>query len=181
MIFTLVREISFPESYKTINKFNFFAVSSPEPSLCLPSLFHSVMSVLEKSGIGKSWHPSTAQRIAKCFVAVVQSLSRVWHFGIPWTAAHQASLSFIISWTLLKLMSVELVMPSNRFILCRPLLLLPSIFPAPGSFPRSQFFTSGGQRIGVSASTSVLPMNIQSWFPLGRTGLISWLSKGFRF
>ena len=51
-------------------------------------------------------------------------------------------------------------------------------FPASGSFPMSHFFTSGGQSIGVSASTSVLPMNIQDWFPLGWTGWISWLSKG---
>ena len=51
-------------------------------------------------------------------------------------------------------------------------------FPASGSFPTSQFFASGGQRIGVSASTSVLPMNIQHWFPLGWTGWISLQSKG---
>ena len=74
-------------------------------------------------------------------------------------------------------MSTESVMLSNHLILCRP-LLLPSIFPASGSFPMSQFFTSGGQRIRASASASVLPMNIQSWFPLGLTGLISLLSTG---
>ena len=51
-------------------------------------------------------------------------------------------------------------------------------FPASGSFPRSQFFASGGQSIGVSASASVLPVNIQDWFPLGRTGFISLQSKG---
>ena len=61
-------------------------------------------------------------------------------------------------------------MPSNHLILSRPLLLLPSIFPSIRVFPMSQPFTSGGQRIGVSASTSVLPMNIQDWFPLGWTG-----------
>jgi len=54
-------------------------------------------------------------------------------------------------------------------------------FPASGSFPMSQFFTSGGQSVGVSASTSVLPMNIQNWFPLGWTGWISLLSKGFLY
>ena len=69
-------------------------------------------------------------------------------------------------------------MPSNHLILCCPLLLLPSIFPASGSFQMSQLFESGGQRIGVSASTSVLPMNIQDWFPLGWTGWISLQSKG---
>ena len=60
----------------------------------------------------------------------VQSLSRVRFFGIPWTAAHQASLPITNSQNVLKLMSVESVMPSNHLILCRPLLLLPSIFPS---------------------------------------------------
>ena len=60
----------------------------------------------------------------------VQSLSRVWLLVTPWTAACQVSLSIINSWSLLKLMSIELVMPSNHHILCRPLLLLPSIFPS---------------------------------------------------
>ena len=69
-------------------------------------------------------------------------------------------------------------MPSNHLILCRPLLLLPSDFPSIRSFPVSQFFASGGQSIGASASASVLPMNIQDKFPLGRTGLISLQSKG---
>ena len=64
------------------------------------------------------------------FVAVVQSLNHVRLFVNPWTAAHQASLSFTISWNLLKLMSIRSVMPSNYLILCRPLLLLPSIFPS---------------------------------------------------
>ena len=60
----------------------------------------------------------------------VQSLSHVWLFATPWTAAHQASLSITISWSLLKLISIESVMPSNQLILCCPLLLLPSIFPS---------------------------------------------------
>ena len=75
-------------------------------------------------------------------------------------------------------MPIESVMRSNHLILCHLLLLLPSIFPASGSFPMSQFFASGGQSIGASASASVLPMYIQGWFPLGLTGLISLLSKG---
>ena len=61
---------------------------------------------------------------------VVQSLSRVWLFMTPWTAARQASLSFTISQSLLKLMTIELVIPSNHLILCHPLLYLPSIFPS---------------------------------------------------
>ena len=84
------------------------------------------------------------------------------------------------SWSLLKLMSIESVMSSNQLILCHP-LLLPSIFqsfPVSGSFPMSQFFTSGGQSIGVSTSASVVPMNIQDWFPLAWTGWISLQSKG---
>ena len=64
-----------------------------------------------------------------CLVAVVQSLSRVRLLATPWTAGHQASLSFTISWSSLKLMSIESVMPSNHLILCHPLLLPPSIFP----------------------------------------------------
>ena len=60
---------------------------------------------------------------------VVQSLSRVHSAVTPWTAAYQASLSFTIYWSFLKLMSIESAMPSNHLILCRPLLLLPSIFP----------------------------------------------------
>ena len=74
--------------------------------------------------------------------------------------------------------SLESVMPSNHLILCCPFSYHFQSFPAPGSFPMSQFFTSDGQSIGVSASASVLPMNIQDWFPLGLTGWISLQSKG---
>ena len=84
---------------------------------------------------------------------VVQSLSHVQLFATPWTAPHQASISFTISQSLLKLTSFESVMPSNHLILC------PS-FPA------------------LSPSASVLSMNIQDWFPLGLTGLTTLLSKG---
>ena len=91
----------------------------------------------------------------------VQSLSHVLLFATPWTAARQASLSITNSRSLSKLISIESVMPSNHLILCRPLLLLPSIFPSIRVFPVSQFFGSGGQSIGASASASVFPMNIQ--------------------
>ena len=84
-----------------------------------------------------------------CFL-VVQSFSHVWLFATPWTAALQASLSFTISWNLLKLMSIELVMPSNHLGLCHPL----QSFPASGSFLMSRLFTSGGRSIGTSASAS---------------------------
>ena len=95
------------------------------------------------------------------YSSVQFSHSVVFNSATPWTTARQASLSITDSWSLLIFMSIELVMPSNHLVLCRPLLLLPSIFPASGTFPMSQFFASGGQSIGVSASTSVLPMNIQ--------------------
>ena len=76
------------------------------------------------------------------------------------------------------LTSHMLVMPSNHLILCHPLPFSLSIFPSIRSFPMSQLFASGGQSIGVSASTSVLPMNTQDWTPLGWTGWISLQSKG---
>ena len=108
----------------------------------------------------------------------VQSLSPVWLLVTPWTTVFQASLSITNSWSLLKLMSIKLVMPSNHLILCRPLLLPPSIFPSIRVFSMSQFFTSGGQSIGVSGLASVLPLSIQEWFLLGWTGWISLQSKG---
>ena len=79
----------------------------------------------------------------------------------PWTVACQAFLSFTISQSLVKLMSTELVIPSNHFTLCHPLLLLPQFFPASGSFPASLLFASVAQSIRASTSTSVPPMNIQ--------------------
>ena len=92
-------------------------------------------------------------------ISSVQWLSRVRFFATPWTAASQASLSFINSWSLLKLMSIEEVMPSNHLILCCPVLCHQS-FPASGSFPMGRLFSSGGQSIEVLTSASVLPMNI---------------------
>ena len=111
-------------------------------------------------------------------IGSVQSLSHVWLFATSWTTAHQASLSITNSQSLPKLMFIESVMPPNHFILCRPLLLPPSIFPSVRSFQMSQLFASGGQSIGVSASTSVLPKTTQDWSPLGWTSWISLQSKG---
>ena len=105
----------------------------------------------------------------------VQSLSHVRRFVTPWTAARQASLSITNSQSLLKLMSIKLVMPSSHLILFSS---CPQSLPASGSFPMSQLFTWDGQSIGVSASASVLPMNTQDWSPSGRTGWISLQSKG---
>ena len=113
-------------------------------------------------------------------ISSVQSLSRVWLFATPWTVAYQASLSITNSQSLLKLMSIELVMPSNHLILYSPLLLLPSILPNIRVLSNEShfLFPSGGQSIGVSASTSILPGNTQYWSPLGWTGWISLQSKG---
>ena len=108
--------------------------------------------------------------IPPCVVAV-QSLSRVWLFAIPWTAAHQASLSFTISQSLLRLMSIESVMPSNHLILFQLLLLLSSVFPS------IQVFSS--EPAPKYWHFSISPSNEYSGFiSLGLTGLTSLLSKG---
>ena len=107
-------------------------------------------------------------------IIVVQSLSHVWLFANPWTAACQSSLSFTVSefaqthvhWV------CDAIQPSQPPFSC------PQSFLVLGSFPMSHLFTSGGQSMGASASASVLPMNIQDWFPLVWTGWISLQSKG---
>ena len=111
------------------------------------------------------------------YIGSVQSLSCVWLFATLWMTACQASLSITNSQSIPKLMSIESVMPSNHLVLCLP-FSCPQSFPAAGYFSMSQLFTTGGQNIGASASAPFLPMNIQDWFPLGLTGLISLLSKG---
>ena len=102
----------------------------------------------------------------------VQSLSHVQLFATPWTTACQASLSITSSRSLLKLMSIESVMPSTISSSVVPFFSCPQSFPASGSFQMSQLFTSGGQSIRVSALLSVLPVNTQDWSPLGWTGWI---------
>ena len=111
-------------------------------------------------------------------ISSVQSLSRVWLFAIPWLqharppcpsptpGVHSDSYS-LSQWCHITISS-SFVPFSSRL----------QSFPASGSFPMSQFFTAGGQSIGVSASTSVLPMNTQDWSPLGWTGWISLQFKG---
>ena len=108
----------------------------------------------------------------------VQLLSGVRLFATPWITTRQDSLPSPTPGSLLKLMSIELVMPSSHPIFCHPLLLLPPVPPSIRSFPVSQLFTWGGQSIGVSASVSVFQMNTQDWSPLGWTGWISLQSKG---
>ena len=98
----------------------------------------------------------------------------LWPHGLQ----HETSLPFTISQSLLKFMSIESVMLSNHLILCCLILLLPSIFAPSGSFPVSPLFASGRQSIGASVSSSIHPMKIQGWYPLGLTSLISLLYKG---
>ena len=131
--------------------------------------------------LGPSWktpligdqteRPITSQNSNVCFCCSYCSVTKPCLLRTPWTAACLSLVSFIISWSLLKFMSTESVMPSNCLILCCTLLLLPSILPS------IRLFTSGGQSIGASASASVLLVNIQGWFPLWLIGLISLQSK----
>ena len=120
-------------------------------------------------------------------VVAVELLSCVQCFAAPRIAAHRASLSFTISGSLLQFMSM--MMDMSRWYhptSVAPFSSYPQSFPASGSFPMSLLFASGGQSIGTSASASVLPVNIQGWFPLRLVGLISlqslqskWLSRVF--
>ena len=108
--------------------------------------------------------------------SVAQSCPTLCH---PLNHSTPGLLSITNSQSPPKPISIESVIPSSHLILSHPLLLLPSCpqsFPAPGSFRMSQLFTSAGQSIGVSASTSVLPMIIQDWFPLGSTDWLNLLA-----
>ena len=110
-------------------------------------------------------------------IVVVQLLSHVWFFAAPWTAAHQASLSFTISQICsdLYLFSQWRHPTISSFVTSFSSCL--QSFPASGSFPMGRLFTSGDQSIGASASASALPMNIQGWFHLGLIDLVSLLPK----
>ena len=133
---------------------------------CTPRFIVALFTIV------KTWKqpkcPSTDEEIKMLYIytmdyysgiqfSSVQLFSHVWLFVTPWIAALRASLSISNSRSLPKLMSIDLVMPSNHLILCHPFLLLPSI-PASGSFQMSLFFASGGPNIAVSASASVLPV-----------------------
>ena len=109
-------------------------------------------------------------------ISSVQLCSHVWLSATPWTAACQASLSFIISQGLLKLMSWWCHLTISFSVV--PFSSCLWSFPESGSFPMSQLFSPCGQSIGASASASVLPMNIQGWFPWRLTNLIRLQSKG---
>ena len=126
-------------------------------------------------------HISSLQKcLFKSFVVVVvvvELLSHVWLFATPWTAAYQASPSFYCLLGLFKFRSIESVMPSNYIIICHHLFLLPSVFPSIRIFSSELSLYIRWPSIGTSASESVLPMNIQGWFPLGLTGLTPFQSK----
>ena len=134
--------------------------------------FHCFITYNSNSTCPKLNTCSSSTHVPQLVVVIVQLLTCIQLFVTPWDIAHQAPLSSTVSWSLLQFMPTELVMLSNHLILCHPLLLLLSIFPSFRVFSNE----SGGQIIGASAS--VLSMNIQDWFPLGLTGLISLLSKG---
>ena len=139
-------------------------------------------SALASHVYGKRWHRSKGKigqlRAFLLSFLSVQLLSRVRLFATPWIAARQASLSITNSRSLLKLMSIQLVMPSNHLILCRPLLLLPSIFPSIGVFSNESTLRIRGPKYW-SFSFSISPSNEYSGqFPLGWTGWISLQSKG---
>ena len=110
-----------------------------------------------------------------CCCAVSQSYPNLWP---QWTAACQASWFFIISQSLLQLMSIDSVMPSNHLILCCSLPLLPSVFPSIRDFSNKWDLPIRWPYYWSIASASVLPINIQGWFPLGLISLIFLLSMG---
>ena len=110
-------------------------------------------------------------------VVGVQSLSHVWLSVTPWTAAHQASLPFTISWSLLKFMSIQLVMPSNHLILCCPLLPLPSIFSSIRVFSNESALSIRWPKYWTF-SFSISPSDKYSGLTSFRIDVISLLSKG---
>ena len=158
------------------------AISNTASNRCLRSQISLFCVLFMRALVLNHSHTKSLGELIKISItgsilSSVQLFSHVQLFAAPWTAAHQASLSITNSQSLLKLMSITSVMPSNHLILFTCFSSCPQSFPAPGFFPMSQFFTLGGQSIGVSASASVLPMNIQDWFLLGWTGWISFQSR----
>ena len=132
---------------------------------------------LEKSPRAATRSLCMARKTQHSFV-VVQPLSHVRLSATSWTLACQAPLSSTVSQKLLKFMSIESVMLSSHLIFCRPIFLLSSIFPSIRIFSNELTLCIRWPSIGVSASASVLLVNIQCWFPLGLTSLIALLSKG---
>ena len=126
------------------------------------------------------WAPGISASIDRpvlLFCLSVLSLSHAWLSETPWTAACQASLSFPISWSLLKRRSIQSIISSNHLILYHSLLLLPSIFPSIRVFSSESALHISWPKYCSFPSAFVLPMNIQDWFLLGWTGWITLLSK----
>ena len=142
----------------------------------MPSMYsHEFMGNLKTDLLGSQ--SRKCHDLEEYSVQSVQSFSRVWLFATTWNEARQAFLSITNSQSLLKLLSIKPVMISTISSSVVPFSSCLQSCPTSGSFPMSQFFTPGGQSTGASASASVLPMNIQDRFPLGRTAWISLQSK----
>ena len=146
--------------------------SESEVAQSCPTLSNRMDYSLPGSSIHGIFQARVLEWVAIAFSEVIADSLH----ATPWTAADQARLSYIISLSLFRFTSIWLMILSNHFILCHPFIILPSIFPRIRVFPMSCLFESGGQ--GTGASASVLPLNIQGWFPLGLTGLIFLQSKG---
>ena len=145
---------------------SFFLGTFPEPHMCLvfsKYLLNKWIYDLIKSSEQSRRDRYYCPHFYCCSVAKCPTLWDPMDCGTP---------SFPVLQSLLKLMSIELVMPSNHLILCSPFSSCPQSFSSSGSFPMSWLFGSDGQSIGASVSVSVLPVNIQGWFPLGLTGLV---------
>ena len=121
------------------------------------SLLHSRKHDFEK------FDPGGTHYLNKCCYCFVQSLSCVWLFATPCTAARQASLSFTISWILLRLMFIELVLPSNHLILLCFFLLLPSIFPSIRDFSRWRVSNKLMEAMDLSTICLLLPLSARGW------------------
>ena len=132
--------------------------SFPEPGVAVQDPLYSLATPPSPPNPCLLWPRAGSPVLA---IVSVQSLCHVWLFAAPWTAECQASLSFTISLSLIKLMSSESGMPSNHLILCRPLLLLPSVFSSLRVFSNELALCIGGQSIGASPSAPVLPTSIQ--------------------
>ena len=153
--------ILFKSSWMSISySSKFRAISMCTVQACECTQTHTHTYTTSILGCHHTWR-TTALESHYSQLSSAQPLSRVRLFATPWTAARQASLSITNSRSLLKLTSIESVMPSSHLILCHPLLLLPPIPPSIRVFSMSQLFAWGSQSIGVSASASVLPMNTQ--------------------
>ena len=127
------------------NQAIWFAVSADFCNLLPVAHFMSPLNVTPRRSLLQGSCHTNRTLISRLCPVAARSLSRVGLFANPRTEAHQASLSFTVSLSLLKLVSTEPMMPPSHLTLCRPLVLLPLVFPASGSFPVSWLFTSGGQ------------------------------------